>query len=189
MRPVELGAGAYAELLGLYLGDGHISLMARTQRLRISLDSRHASIVDETVRLLARGFPRNRVEVITRDDGATSVVYLYCAHLTCLLPQHGPGKKHRRAIALEPWQRDLVAAAPWAFLRGLVHSDGCFFINRTGRYRYLSVCFDNRSREIRELFMDACAQVGVACRPTGTSVRIYRRADVAAFAAFVGAKW
>ena len=31
----------YAELLGLYLGDGNISQLARTQSLRISLDARY----------------------------------------------------------------------------------------------------------------------------------------------------
>jgi hypothetical protein len=31
-------AGDYAELLATYLGDGHISTLARTERLRIFLD-------------------------------------------------------------------------------------------------------------------------------------------------------
>ena len=29
-------------------------------------------------------------------------------------------------------------SAPWAFVRGCIRSDGCSFINRTGRYAYLS---------------------------------------------------
>jgi hypothetical protein len=188
-RSVRFTAGEYAELLGLYLGDGDITTVGRTQRLRLSLDTRHGTIVDEAVRLLSRCFPRNGVDVLRRDDGATSVVYVYSSHLACLLPQHGAGKKHMRPIALEDWQRVLVEQAPWSFLRGLVHSDGCFFINRTGPYRYLSVCFDNRSDDIRTLFVDVCDRVGVRCRPSGTSVRIYGREDVANFAAFVGAKW
>jgi hypothetical protein len=39
------------------------------------------------------------------------------------------------AIRLEPWQEDLVDAAPWALLRGLVRSDSCVFVNRTEPYR------------------------------------------------------
>ena len=50
---------------------------------------------------------------------------------------------------------EAVAAAPYAFLRGCLHSDGCFFINRTGRYRYLSADFTNRSDDIRALFRGA----------------------------------
>lgn len=38
-RRTELPAVDYCELLGLYLGDGHISSGARTDRLRISLDT------------------------------------------------------------------------------------------------------------------------------------------------------
>jgi hypothetical protein len=111
-RAIRFTPGEYAELLGLYLGDGHISKLARTQRLRISLDSRHVGVVRETTALVTRCFPKNRVEVLTRDAGATSVVSVYSSHLACLFPQHGPGRKHARPIVLEPWQSALVEAAP-----------------------------------------------------------------------------
>ena len=42
----------------------------------------------------------------------------------CLFPQHGPGRKHERPIGLAGWQQEIVAAYPWDFLRGLLHSDG-----------------------------------------------------------------
>lgn len=189
IRQVGFAPGAYAELLGLYLGDGHISDLPRTQRLRISLDRRHPQIVARTRDLVAACFPENRTYVVDADDGATAVVRVYSSHLGCVFPQHGAGKKHDRRIELEEWQRTLVEAAPWALLRGLVHSDGCFFINRTGRYKYLSVAFKNKSADIRELFAETCERVGVRPRMSGDGVRIYRRGDVADFAAFVGAKW
>src|SRR6185369_15878865 len=47
-------------------------------------------------------------------------------------------KKHDRPVVLEPWQLELVHAAPWAFLRGCIRSDECVLINRTGRYPYES---------------------------------------------------
>ena len=72
------------------------------------------------------------------DGGATVVLWVYSRHLSCLFPQHGPGKKHERRIVLEAWQQEIVEAAPWAFLRGCIRSDGCVFVNRTGRYEYLS---------------------------------------------------
>jgi hypothetical protein len=178
----------YAELLGLYLGDGHITALARTERLRIFLDAKHVAIVDETEALLRRCFPRNRVARVHRPGQRMVVLYLYNAHLSCLLPQHGPGKKHERPIVLEPWQDALVAAAPWSLLKGLIRSDGCVFINRTGRYEYLSYCFDNRSADIRDLFVDVCRRVGVACRPAGTSVRVYQRRSVALLWEHVGDK-
>jgi hypothetical protein len=118
-----------------------------------------------------------------------AVPFVHSNHLACLFPQHGPGLKHDREIALESWQLEHVARAPFALLRGLIHSDGCFFINRTGRYRYLSAEFSNVSEDIRALFRHACDLAGVRYCTAGRSVRIYRRESVARLALFVGAKW
>ena len=104
------------------------------------------------------------------------------------VPATGPGKKHERRIALEPWQQAIVDAEPWAFLRGCIRSDGCVFVNRTGRYEYLSYHFGNLSPEIRALFVDTCAAVGVHCRVSGKHVRINRRPCVALFQRHVGLK-
>jgi len=111
-RPVRFEPADYAELLGLYLGDGHISSLARTEQLRISLDARHATVVGETHALLRRSFPGNRHGRVIAEGGSMVVLRVYHNHLSCLFPQHGPGKKHERAIELEPWQSDLVAAEP-----------------------------------------------------------------------------
>jgi hypothetical protein len=58
--PVRFTAPDYAELLGLYLGDGHISRFARTERLRLHLDARYPTVVDDAEALLRRSFPDNR---------------------------------------------------------------------------------------------------------------------------------
>jgi hypothetical protein len=92
---------------------------------------------------------------------------VYCTHLACLFPQHGAGRKHDRDIVLEEWQTAIVEREPWSLLRGLIRSDGCVFVNRTGRYEYLSYEFSNLSRQIRELFMDACDRGDVEVGPIG----------------------
>jgi hypothetical protein len=61
-------------------------------------------------------------------------------------------------------------------------------VNRTGRYEYVSYCFDNVSADIRDLFVRTCRLVDVECRPAGRSVRIYRRASVALMLEHVGIK-
>jgi hypothetical protein len=38
--------------------------------------------------------------------------------------------KHKRKIALEPWQERTVERHPGRLLRGLIHSDGCRTMNR-----------------------------------------------------------
>jgi hypothetical protein len=178
----------YAELLGLYLGDGHIAALARTQQLRISLDAKYPNINDEIDALLRRCFPGNRVGRVISDGGSTVVLHVYSSHLSCLFPQAGQGKKHRRAIVLEPWQAERVACAPWAFLRGCIRSDGRAFVNRTGTYEYMTYDFYNLSDDIRQLFIDAANRLGLACRPAGNCVRINRRESVALMLEHVGVK-
>jgi hypothetical protein len=137
---------------------------------------------------LQRGFPMNSVGQTAFDGGHTIVVHVYSRHLTCLLPQHGPGKKHERAIVLEGWQRAFVTAAPWRFLRGCIWSDGCSFINRTGPYEYLTFDFANHSQDVLSLFEWTCGLVGVECRRTARRIRVNRRASVALLEAEVGLK-
>lgn len=62
-----------------------------------------------------------------------SNVKVHSKHVHCLFPQHAPGKKHERPIVLEAWQRAIVDAHPWDFIRGLIHSDGCRITNWTTR--------------------------------------------------------
>jgi hypothetical protein len=178
----------YAELLGLYLGDGHITQMARAQRLRLMLDAKYPVIVEDAAELIARIVPDNKVGRQYRHEGRMATLHAYHKHWACLFPQHGAGKKHDRAITLEPWQQVLLSHAPWSFLRGCIRSDGCVFINRTGKYTYETYDFTNLSRDIRELFASTCAQVGVECRVYSRRVRIYRRASVALMLEHVGRK-
>jgi hypothetical protein len=47
-----------------------------------------------------------------------------------LLPQHGAGTKHERSIKLAAWQLQITRTHPEQLIRGLIHSDGCRFVNR-----------------------------------------------------------
>jgi Homeodomain-like domain len=187
-RRIVLEARDYAELLGLYLGDGHITAMARAQRLRIFLDARYGNVVAETEALLQRCFPENPIRRVLFHDGREVVLDVYSRHLACVFPQHGPGKKHHRCIALEDWQQALVDEAPWDFLRGCIRSDGCAFINRTGPYEYLSYDFSNHSADILDLFEATCRGLGLRPCRYARSVRLNRRADVARLVEHVGLK-
>jgi hypothetical protein len=182
----------YAELLGLYLGDGFISYGPRTTRLRITLDAKYPGIVEDTRSLLERCFPHNDVHVGDWTTGNCLSVSVYCSHLVCLYPQHGHGLKHSRRILLEPWQREVVDSAPWAFLRGCIRSDGCAFVNRTGPYEYLSYDFSNSSEDIIRLFVEVSD--GLQLKPRVNQrgprwhVRINRRESVTRMVRHVGRK-
>lgn len=100
-RPMCFTPADYCFLLGLYLGDGCISWMGRTYRLRISLDSKYPGIIDVGKRVLERCFFAEPHGVSLADGGSCTIIGVYCNHLPCLLPQHGPGKKHERPIVLD----------------------------------------------------------------------------------------
>jgi hypothetical protein len=192
-KPMYFCPEDYAELLGFYLGDGCISDHRRTQRLRISLDSKYPRIIGSARALLKRCLPHNPVDIVSFHDGACVNVSVYCSHLGCLLPQHGLGMKHERPIALEPWQQSMVEAEPWAFIRACIWTDGCSFINRTGPYEYLSYDFTNYSKDIIDLFTAACDSAGitdyrVTSYQRAWKVRINRRSSVAQMVSHVGVK-
>jgi hypothetical protein len=204
-KPMRFEPEDYTELLGLYLGDGHIAEGARTDRLRLSLDARYDQMNAEIEALMRRCFPHNRVGRVqaarsgySGRSAACLVLSVYSAHLRCLFPQHGPGRKHERPIRLEPWQETLVEQAPWGFVRGCIRSDGCAFINRTDvhrekPYEYLSYGFSNKSEDIARLFVAACDLVGVRWRLNSGrrgvwAVRINRRQSVAMMVDHVGLK-
>jgi hypothetical protein len=48
----------------------------------------------------------------------------------CLFPQHGPGRKHERPIALTALAAGDGRRSPVTLIRGLSHSDGCRALNR-----------------------------------------------------------
>ena len=187
--------GAYAQLLGLYLGDGCLSAGARTWALRITCDDAWPGVADEVAEMLAR-VSGNRVSR-ARKPGCHDVVACW-QHWPCLFPQHGPGKKHERPIVLEQWQQEVVDAHPGRLLRGLFHSDGWrghnVAVRRTPdgfvtRYRYSRYEFTNKSADIRGLCTDALDLLGVAWRPNGPwRVSVNRRAAVALLDEHVGPK-
>ena len=188
-------AGAYAQLLGLYLGDGCLSLGRTTWRLRITCDDRWPGVADEVAAVMA-AVSQRRVQRVAQTG--CHDVGVWWQHWPCLLPQHGPGKKHERSIVLEPWQRALVHEHPGRLLRGLFHSDGWrghnVAVHRrpdgfVTRYRYPRYEFTNLSADIRGLCTDALDRLGIAWRPNGAvRISVNRREAVAALDVHVGPK-
>ena len=192
---VPLATGAYAALLGYYLGDGCVTVRERYAVLRVSCDQalpRVISDVDDCLRAVRAG-----LTVFHVGAPGTVVVQGPWKHRPCLLPQHGPGRKHERPIVLEPWQRAIVVEHPGDFLRGLFHSDGERVANwetrvvagERRRYEYPRWQFSNRSEDIIALCCWALDLVGVSWRRSSrTHVSVSRRADVTRLDALIGPK-
>ena len=138
--------------------------------------------------------PRNRVLVQKRRGEGCLEVSSFSKQWPCLFPQHGPGLKHRRRIELVGWQQGIVDAHTEEFLRGLIHSDGCRFMNpvrgaRDRIYRYPRYTFTNASEDIRGLFCDACDRLGIEWRRMNArNISVARRESVARMDEFIGPK-
>ncbi|MEH0543690.1 helix-turn-helix domain containing protein [Streptomyces sp. B21-105] len=197
----ELASPPYSYLLGLYLGDGHIiqNRAMRVPSLSISCADVHPGLMDECEDAMRAVFPANSVCRVRRKG--CHEVKLYSKHLWCLFPQHGPGKKHERAIVLEPWQQAIVDEHPWEFIRGLIHSDGCRITNWTTRivagerkrYEYPRYFFTNVSDDIRRLFTDTLEKLDIEwthCTRNGNpyNISVAKKAHVALLDAHVGPK-
>ncbi|MGW8954880.1 helix-turn-helix domain-containing protein [Streptomyces sp. NPDC055709] len=197
-----LDRAAYAYLLGLYLGDGHIVHYSghRVPSLMITCAEQWPGLMDECEAAMRAVFPDNSVCRV-RKQGCRNVK-VYSNHLTCLFPQHGPGRKHERPIVLEAWQQEIVDAHPWEFVRGLVHSDGCRNMNWTTRvvggerkrYEYPRYWFTNVSDDIRRLYTDTLDKLGIEwkdCTRAGRpyNISVARRASVALMDAHIGPKY
>lgn len=195
-------SAAYAYLLGLYLGDGHIIdyRKHRAPSMSLACGDKWPGLIEAAAQALNAVFPDNKVCQVS-GTGCT-YVKVHSKHLPCLFPQHGPGKKHERRIVLEAWQQRIVDAHPWEFLRGLIHSDGSRITNWTTRtingevkrYEYSRYFFTNTSTDILMLFTETLDKVGVEWKSTHQSRRaqnisVARRASVALMDAHIGPKY
>ena len=186
---------SYVYLLGLYLGDGYVAAHAReVHRLSIYLDAQYPCIVEECRDSIKKVMPNNQVRVMSLQPASRmNEVVCYSKQWPCLLPQHGPGRKHDRPISLRRWQRRLFTRRPDLMLRGLIHSDGCRSINTIRRaertYRYDRYIFTNRSGDIRSLFGEACDLLEIDWRQmNATSLSVARASSVARLDELVGPK-
>ena len=176
---------AYAYLLGLYLGDGHIVRAPRgVYVLAIFCSDGWPGLKVAAGRAMSAVMPTSSVCRV-QQPGCTAVKS-YSKHWPCLFPQHGPGRKHRRKIELEEWQILIVQKYPGEFTRGLFHSDGCRGMNRVRRrladgdrwYEYPRYFFSNKSKDILWLCGDTLDRLGVEwrfSRPDTISVARGRR--------------
>src|SRR5215469_8721228 len=188
---------AYAYLLGLYLGDGHLTVSRKSVwALSITCCDGWPGLMAQARLAMSAVMPSSKVFAVAR-TGCTEIKSA-SKHWVCLFPQHGPGRKHERVIELEPWQERIVANYPGDFARGLFHSDGCRAINRVRRplkdgdrwYEYPRYFFVNHSADIHRLCGEALDRLGVEWRfPKPTTISVARREAVARLDKFVGPKY
>ena len=187
---------SYAELLGWYLGDGHLTEARRgVFSLQIYNDLKYPRLNEHVGDLMRAVKPGSRPH--TRVVPGCLVTTVGWKHWPCLFPQHGPGRKHERTLGMTAWQWELVERWPADFLRGLFHSDGCRVHNwarrpvagQPKRYDYPRWQFTNVSAEIRGWCCDALDLVGVPWRQSNAkTISVSTRAGVARLDELLGLK-
>jgi hypothetical protein len=193
-----LNQQAYAYLLGLYLGDGHITRSPRTYVLWLACSDAWPGLFGLAKQTMSLVMPTSSVFCASPRGVGCTYVKSASKHWPCLFPQHGPGRKHERTIELEAWQQEIVDRHPGEFARGLFHSDGCRLTNRVRRplkdgdrwYEYPRYLFVNKSGDIHRLCGEALDRLGVAWRfSKPTTISVARREAVARLDEFVGPKY
>jgi len=137
--------------------------------------------------------PSSKVGIHQYEHMNADYVSSYSRAWPCLLPQHGPGRKHTRPINLTSWQTGLIEPDPRALLRGLIHSDGCRHLNTINHpkrtYRYPRYEFTNKSQDIKRIFCWGCDLLGIEWRVMNAqTISIARRRSVALMDEFIGRK-
>ena len=193
----SMDESAYAYLLGLYLGDGHIARGRRdVYALSIACSDDWPGLIKAARSALSAVMPASRVCYV-QQPGYTAVKS-YSKHWPCLFPQHGPGRKHHRKIELEQWQFAIARKYPGELARGLFHSDGWRGVNRVRRrladgdrwYEYQRYLFGNESKDILRLCGETLDQLGVAWRfSRRNAISVARREAVARLDEVVGPKY
>lgn len=182
----------YAYLLGVYLGDGCISHARRgVFRLRVFLDCKYEGIIQRTALAMSVVMPGRTVsQRWTAGVGKGCVeVYSYSKQWPCLIPPHGPGKKHERRIRLASWQEKIVKRHRRPLVRGLLESDGCRVVANDRGVASPRYHFSNRSEDIKRLYCESLDALGIRwTRPCSKQIAVYRKSSVAVLDEFVGPK-
>lgn len=193
-KPVQCGFEShhghyYAYILGMYLGDGHITKMPRTYRLRIYLDLKYPEIIEECRDALSMLYPINKVSLYP-GQGNCGIVVVHNSYLSNHFPQHGPGKKHTRSIQLAEWQKDILRDHGLDFLRGCIHSDGCRDLNIVNGKAYPRYSFSNMSSDIKEIVERVARSEGFTPKrmSKGKVITFATRKDVNVLDHYIGPK-
>lgn len=176
-----------AELLGIFMGDGHVHTYQASVTTNSETDLHHAFF---TKNLIEELFGVTTFINYSKSCKACTVV-ASSKEVCNFLSKNGMprGNKIEKGITIPVW----VVARPAyrrAFLRGLIDTDGCVYEDRhtfKGRsYSSTCIAFTSASPELRAFVVDALTIEGWKPTASRRDVRLRRRNDVISYAKIVG---
>lgn len=154
LRKVELPPASkeLAELLGIFMGDGHVGKYQASITTNSETDAAHARFVR---RLILRLF-NIPIRIRLRSDVRACELVISSKEICGFLRKQGmAGNKVRYGVTIPSWVRKNDVHAK-AFVRGLFDTDGCVFLDThriNGRtYRHLGIAFTSRTLTLLDFF-------------------------------------
>ncbi len=125
-----------AYITGLAIGDGNLSLVRKTVRLRISCDNAYPNLILRISKTLQALLPENKVGLVKKFGNCTDV-YVYSNQLEKLLGwKAAKGSKFKQNVTTPAWIKK-SKEYKINYLRGLIETDGAIYRDRG----YLMVIF------------------------------------------------
>lgn len=139
-----------AYITGLAIGDGNLSLVRKTVRLRISCDDKYPELILRVVSSLKSLLPQNRVGTVKKKENCTDV-YVYSNHLENLLGWKAKGgSKDLQKVSVPTWIQE-NEEYKINCLRGLIETDGAIYIDRGYRMAIFSTIIPNLAEDVFNL--------------------------------------
>lgn len=176
-----------AELIGIYMGDGHLSAYQGSVVTNCLTDSEHAQFIKGLQEELF-GIPVS----ISKKSGSNALIILISSKaVSNFLTSHGMpiGNKLTHSIEIPIWVKDRIQYSR-ALVRGLIDTDGSVYVDRhkvKGK-NYHSTClaFTSASPELREFVFRFLLKQGYTPTTSGNDVRLRRKQDVVRYMTEVG---
>ncbi|MEX1064200.1 MAG: LAGLIDADG family homing endonuclease [Candidatus Paceibacterota bacterium] len=139
-----------AYVIGLAVGDGNLSKLARATRLRITCDNKYPKLMNRVVASLRLLLPENKVGIVKRPRNCTDV-YVYSNHLEKLLGWKGDmGSKFKQNVSTPEW-----IFGSWRYkakyLKGLIETDGSVYQDRGYPMVMITTIIRGLAEEIKSL--------------------------------------
>lgn len=129
----------FAELIGIYMGDGNLGKYPRCKYLRIYFNPKQRQYIDDVKAMLLKQFGKNPYERYRKDAGVTYLeVTLKDMDKYMGFPV---GSKIRNKITIPDWiwKKEIYLKS---CLRGLFDTDGCIYITG-GKYKIVNYTSHN----------------------------------------------
>ncbi len=162
-----------AELIGVVLGDGHISLFPRTECLRIVANSDNQGFIDRYTRIVTNIFGK-KPHVARRKNAHAVNITIYEKSISQRL-DIPTGARSKTRLPIPSWIHKNRGFA-LAYLRGLYEAEGSYSTHeKTGTYKFV---FSNTNASLLHNVKMLLETLGFHPSVSSTRVQVSRRQEV-----------